>query len=121
MSKTPRTDARELAISMQNEDSCCAIYVKIDGKEYEGGLVDTDFARELECENARLNNRINNLLLPMQHRLIERNERLREALEAAWYAMERHAPQLCRREAATARQILENCGRLPTLSHEPKN
>jgi hypothetical protein len=99
MSKTPRTDARELAISMQNEDSCCAIYVKIDGKEYEGGLVDTDFARELECENARL----------------------REALEAAWYAMERHAPQLCRREAATARQILENCGRLPTLSHEPKN
>jgi hypothetical protein len=99
MSKTPRTDARELAISMQNEDSCCAIYVKIDGKEYEGGLVDTDFARELECEN----------------------ERLMEALEAAWYAMERHAPQLCRREAATARQILENCGRLPILSHEPKN
>jgi hypothetical protein len=76
---------------------------------------------ELECENARLNSRINNLLLPMQHRLIERNERMMEALEAAWYAMERHAPQLCRREAATARQILENCGRLPTLSHEPKN
>lgn len=54
MNSTPRTDARELAISIQNEDSCCAIYVKIDGKEYEGGLVDSDFARELECENARL-------------------------------------------------------------------
>jgi hypothetical protein len=54
MSITPRTDARELAISIQNEDSCCAIYVKVYGKEYEGGLVDTDFARELECENARL-------------------------------------------------------------------
>jgi predicted nuclease with TOPRIM domain len=54
MSKTPRTDARELAVSIQNEDSCCAIYVKIDGKEYEGGLVDTDFARELECENVKL-------------------------------------------------------------------
>ena len=54
MSTTPRTDARELAISIQNEDSCCAIYVKIDGKEYEGGLVDSDFARKLECENARL-------------------------------------------------------------------
>ena len=54
MTPTPRTDARELAISIQNEDSCCAIYVKIDGKEYEGGLVDSDFARELECENARL-------------------------------------------------------------------
>jgi hypothetical protein len=54
MSTTPRTDARELAISIQNEDSCCAIYVKIDGKEYEGGLVDSDFARKLECENAAL-------------------------------------------------------------------
>ena len=54
MSTTPRTDARELAISIQNEDSCCAIYVKIDGKEYEGGLVDTDFARDLERENAEL-------------------------------------------------------------------
>ena len=54
MNSTPRTDARELAISIQNEDSCCAIYVKVDGKEYEGGLVDSDFARELECENARM-------------------------------------------------------------------
>ena len=54
MSITPRTDARELAISIQNEDSCCAIYVKVYGKEYEGGLVDTDFARELERENAEL-------------------------------------------------------------------
>jgi hypothetical protein len=52
MSTTPRTDARELAISIQNEDSCCAIYVKVHGKEYEGGLVDTDFARELERELA---------------------------------------------------------------------
>ena len=54
MSITPRTDARELAISIQNEDSCCAIYVKIDGKEYEGGLVDTEFARTLERENVKL-------------------------------------------------------------------
>ena len=54
MNSTPRTDTRELAISIQNEDSCCAIYVKIDGKEYEGGLVDSDFARKLECENVRL-------------------------------------------------------------------
>jgi tRNA G26 N,N-dimethylase Trm1 len=54
MTPTPQTDARELAVSIQNEDSCCAIYVKIDGKEYEGGLVDTDFARELERENAEL-------------------------------------------------------------------
>ena len=54
MSTTPRTDARELGISIQNEDSCCAIYVKVYGKEYEGGLVDTDFARDLERENAEL-------------------------------------------------------------------
>jgi hypothetical protein len=54
MTPTPRTDARELAISIQNEDSCCAIYVKVHGKEYEGGLVDTDFARDLERENAKL-------------------------------------------------------------------
>jgi hypothetical protein len=70
-----------------------------DGWSGDAICVPADFARELECENVRL----------------------REALEAAWYAMERHAPQLCRREAATARQILENCGRLPILSHEPKN
>jgi hypothetical protein len=62
MSTTPRTDARELAISIQNEDSCCAIYVKIDGKEYEGGLVDSDFARELECENARMRETLNSAL-----------------------------------------------------------
>jgi hypothetical protein len=54
MNSTPRTDARELAVSIQNEDSCCAIYVKVHGKEYEGGLVDTDFARDLERENAKL-------------------------------------------------------------------
>jgi hypothetical protein len=93
MSTTPRTDAQILRYRAST--LCPSEEVRFEGSQ----VVTADFARELECENARL----------------------REALEAAWYAMERHAPQLCRREAATARQILENCGRLPILSHEPKN
>ena len=79
MTPTPRTDARELAISIQNEDSCCDIYVKIDGKEYEGRLVDSDFARELECEN----------------------ERLRAALELAF-----SIPRMTDRQLA---ELIENC------------
>jgi hypothetical protein len=92
MSKTPITDAAIYRI-----DQLYLMHGEVKSAVCE--FVAADKARELECENAQL----------------------REALEAAWYAMERHAPQLCRREAATARQILENCGRLPILSHEPKN
>jgi len=60
---TPRTDARLGQIKIENEDSCCAIYVYIDGKEYYGDLVDADFARQLESElaeaNARLEQKVN--------------------------------------------------------------
>jgi hypothetical protein len=82
MSITPRTDARELAISIQNEDSCCAIYVKIDGKEYEGGLVDSDFARELECENARLKEALESLAYYSRFRT-ETRVSLRNRINAA--------------------------------------
>jgi tRNA G26 N,N-dimethylase Trm1 len=47
---TPRTDTHAGQIKLENEDSCCGIYVYIDGKEYYGSLVDADFARQLERE-----------------------------------------------------------------------
>jgi hypothetical protein len=109
MSTTPRTDARELAISIQNEDSCCAIYVKIDGKEYEGGLVDSDFARKLECENARLREALADML--------ENHDKV--------YAHERWA--CVEQAAARARLVLSgaprNGGESPAIpdSHDPKN
>lgn len=49
MSNTPRTDAQLQRISIKNEDECCEIYVRIDGKIYDGALVDSDFARRLEA------------------------------------------------------------------------
>lgn len=45
---TPLTDARVRRVRIENEDSCCAIYVKVDEVPYEGDLVDADFARSLE-------------------------------------------------------------------------
>ena len=47
---TPRTDDRLCTISIENEDSCCAIYVKIDGKDSDCELIDADFTRQLERE-----------------------------------------------------------------------
>ena len=47
---TPRTDDRLCTISIENEDSCCAIYVKIDGKDSDCDLIDADFTRQLERE-----------------------------------------------------------------------
>ena len=52
--QTPRTEDRINRISIENEDSCCAIYVKIDGKESDCDLIDADFARQLERELAEL-------------------------------------------------------------------
>ena len=49
---TPRTDERIQTIRIENEDSCCAIYVKIGDKDYDGALIDADFARQLELELA---------------------------------------------------------------------
>lgn len=51
---TPRTEDRINRISIENEDSCCSIYVKIDGAESDCDLIDADFARQLERELAEL-------------------------------------------------------------------
>jgi hypothetical protein len=40
------------------------------------------------------------------------------ALEVAWYAMEKHAPAECCREIATSKAILIRIGSLPDLSHK---
>jgi len=85
MTPTPQTDARELAVSIQNEDSCCAIYVKIDGKEYEGGLVDSDFARELECENARLREEIKRLSQAEHDEIGHSDDGYRSGMETAGF------------------------------------
>lgn len=58
MSDHPRTDARLDSISIENEDSCCAIYIRIDGAEYDGPLVDADFAYQLEDDIKLLNDRL---------------------------------------------------------------
>ena len=57
-------------------------------------------------------------------------ERLREmdqryaqavyALQVAWYAMEKHAPELCGREIATSRAVLKRIGSLLTDDELPR-
>jgi hypothetical protein len=47
---TPRTDAQICRVTIESEDSCSAIYVKKDGRDYSGDLVDADFTRQLELE-----------------------------------------------------------------------
>jgi hypothetical protein len=58
---TPRTDARENSILITCDDSCCAIYIEIDGNEHHGGIVDSDFARQLERELAASKAEVNRL------------------------------------------------------------
>jgi tRNA G26 N,N-dimethylase Trm1 len=71
---TPRTDTRAGQIKLENEDSCCGIYVYIDGKEYYGSLVDADFARQLERELNQANkerDEAQTLLACLQHAVEE--------------------------------------------------
>ena len=52
---TPETDAQ--IVTMECEDSCCAIYSKLNGSEFEGDVVPYDFARNLERERDELRER----------------------------------------------------------------
>ena len=58
---TPRTDERIQTIRIENEDSCCAIYVKIGDNDYDGALIDADFACQLERELDEANAKIERL------------------------------------------------------------
>lgn len=58
---TPRTDAHLNSVSIENEDSCCSIYVKVDGVDYHGELATADFARAIEAELQAAHSRIREL------------------------------------------------------------
>ena len=62
LSDTPRTDKRLSEVIIENEDSCCAIYVKINGVESDDALLDAGFARELEREITMLRVALGNAL-----------------------------------------------------------
>ena len=59
---TPRTDARISTTEIENEDSCCAIYVRIEGRNYDGDLIDADFTRSLEREATAYREELERLL-----------------------------------------------------------
>ena len=59
---TPKTNARVEAIIIESEDSCCGIYVKLDGANYDGDLVDADFARGMEQAVTELSAALTDLL-----------------------------------------------------------
>lgn len=62
MNDTPLTDKRLKNIKIENEDSCCSIYVYVNDKEYTGDIVDADFARGLERENQLLKSALKDVL-----------------------------------------------------------
>jgi len=75
MSDTPETDLQIL--SLDCEDSCCAIYVRNDsGKELDGDVVSADFARRLERERDAMR---------------EENRKLRELCGELFEAIDEHA------------------------------
>jgi hypothetical protein len=77
--------------------------------------------KELTAENARLNNRINNLLIPMQDRLIERHERMKEALQKIVRGGYCEGADVAHPAVAVARETLAALSPAIPDFHEPKN
>jgi len=81
---TPRTDERIQTIRIENEDSCCAIYVKIGDKDYDGALIDADFACQLERELTEKTNEVAKLRrLVKDHEKFLRTQRT-QSMQSRW-------------------------------------